>query len=82
MIILEYLIIAITAGLSITLAWLTILTLVSIVLSNQFDYYHKKAELAMGDKNFVDATIYNERTQRVAKNIQRVEQLLYFRFFS
>lgn len=82
MIIFEYLIIALTFGISITLAWFTVLTLVSIVLTNQFDYYHKKAELALGDKNFVDATIYNERTQRTVKYLNKVEKLLYFQLFS
>ncbi len=81
MIIIDYILISAVCVVMFIIGWLTFFMMVNLFLENKFSYLHKMAEKAMEEKDFDAATRYHERLQRVAKLINRADDMLYFQFF-
>ena len=77
----DYLLIALVVSLIFTTAWVTIVFMVLYATENRFFSLMAKADKAIDEGDFEQATYYNEKLSSIAKFMDRLENLFYFKFF-
>jgi len=77
----DYLLIALVVALIFTTAWTVLLVLTYGAMEERFFSLMRKADKAMEEKDFAEATYYNEKLSRLLTVMNKVEDLMYFKFF-
>jgi len=77
----DYLLIALVVALIFTTAWTVLLVLTYGAMEERFFNLMRKADKAIEEQDFAEATYYNEKLSRLLTVMNKVEDLMYFKFF-